>query len=223
MASTMLMPTTLVNLFQTPWTGAMSPLLMGKSVSQTPFVLRWNHSGRKIQLGLIWPSSQSPENIFCPSWDFNEYAGNEQKEKSWGKKCDPSITNSIHPRPSGLSGELHLINQSLQLIINTFSKASFLTRGSESKLGFLWGNTARTFLQVCIIIFFFFVGLVFELFRICKAALLQLLYQLSHTSSSFCSGYFGDGCLVNCLPGLASNLSPPNLSSPSSYDYRRPA
>jgi hypothetical protein len=27
---------------------------------------------------------------------------------------------------------------------------------------------------------------------------------LSHTSSPFCSDYFGDGGLENCLPGLAS-------------------
>jgi hypothetical protein len=33
----------------------------------------------------------------------------------------------------------------------------------------------------------------------------QVLYYLNHTSSPFCSGYFGDGNLVNYLPGLSSN------------------
>jgi hypothetical protein len=55
------------------------------------------------------------------------------------------------------------------------------------------------------------VWLVFELRGLC----LQALYCLSHTSSSFCSGYFGDG-VSNSLPGLASNLNPSNLSLPSS-------
>jgi hypothetical protein len=30
--------------------------------------------------------------------------------------------------------------------------------------------------------------------------------HLSHASSPFCSGYFGDGGLENCLPRLALNL-----------------
>jgi hypothetical protein len=37
----------------------------------------------------------------------------------------------------------------------------------------------------------------------------QVLYNLSHTSSTFCSGYLGDGGLVNYLPKLTSNLDPP--------------
>jgi hypothetical protein len=36
----------------------------------------------------------------------------------------------------------------------------------------------------------------------------QVLYYLSHTSSPFYSGYFGDGSLTNYLPRLASNLDP---------------
>jgi hypothetical protein len=44
----------------------------------------------------------------------------------------------------------------------------------------------------------------------------QMLYHLSHTSSPFCSGYFGDGSLMNYLPGLASNCDPPHLSFPRS-------
>jgi hypothetical protein len=43
----------------------------------------------------------------------------------------------------------------------------------------------------------------------------QVAYHMSHASSSFCSGYFGDGGLMNCLSGLASNQDPPNLSLPS--------
>jgi hypothetical protein len=34
-------------------------------------------------------------------------------------------------------------------------------------------------------------------------------------------GYFGDGGLMNNLPGLALNPDPPNFSLPSSWDYRR--
>jgi hypothetical protein len=44
----------------------------------------------------------------------------------------------------------------------------------------------------------------------------QELYHLSQTSSPFCSGYFGDGGLVNCLPGLDSNHDLSDLSLPSS-------
>jgi hypothetical protein len=63
--------------------------------------------------------------------------------------------------------------------------------------------------------FFFLVGLQFE-FRDSHLAK-QALYRLSCTSSPFCSGYFGGGgCLLNYLPGLASNLDPPNLNLPSS-------
>jgi hypothetical protein len=43
----------------------------------------------------------------------------------------------------------------------------------------------------------------------------QALCCLSHTCSPFCSGYFGDGGLMNYLPGLASNHHSPNLSLPS--------
>jgi hypothetical protein len=38
--------------------------------------------------------------------------------------------------------------------------------------------------------------------------------HFSHTSS-LCSGYFGDGGLVNYLPWLASNHDLPDLSLPS--------
>jgi hypothetical protein len=40
----------------------------------------------------------------------------------------------------------------------------------------------------------------------------QVLYCWNHTSSPFCSGYFGDGGLLNYLPGLASNHDPPELN-----------
>jgi hypothetical protein len=43
---------------------------------------------------------------------------------------------------------------------------------------------------------------------------------LNHTSSPFCSGYFGDGGLKNYLPRLASNHNLPDLSLPSTWDYR---
>jgi hypothetical protein len=38
---------------------------------------------------------------------------------------------------------------------------------------------------------------------------------LSHISSPPCSGYFGNGGLLNYLPGLALNCDPPDLSLPS--------
>jgi hypothetical protein len=64
---------------------------------------------------------------------------------------------------------------------------------------------------------FVLVGLGFEL----RALHLQSRhYHLNQTSSPFCSGYFGDGGLMNCLPKLASNLSPLDLSLSSSWDYR---
>jgi hypothetical protein len=44
----------------------------------------------------------------------------------------------------------------------------------------------------------------------------QTLYCLSHTSSPFCSGYFGDGDIMSYLPGLVSNHNPPDLSFSSS-------
>jgi hypothetical protein len=44
----------------------------------------------------------------------------------------------------------------------------------------------------------------------------QVFYGLSHTCSPFCSDYFGDGGLVNYLPGQASNHSPPDVSLLSS-------
>jgi hypothetical protein len=40
----------------------------------------------------------------------------------------------------------------------------------------------------------------------------QALYHLNHTPSSFYSGYFGDGGLMNSLPEMALNLNPPDLS-----------
>jgi hypothetical protein len=44
----------------------------------------------------------------------------------------------------------------------------------------------------------------------------QALHYLSHISSSFYFGYFGDGGLVNNLPVLASNCDPPDFSLPTS-------
>jgi hypothetical protein len=43
----------------------------------------------------------------------------------------------------------------------------------------------------------------------------QALYHFHHASSLFFSGYFGDGGLLNYLPGLALNC-PPDLSLPNS-------
>jgi hypothetical protein len=48
----------------------------------------------------------------------------------------------------------------------------------------------------------------------------QAFYHLSHNSSPFCSGYFGDGGVLNYFPGLALNCDPLDLSLPSKRDYR---
>jgi hypothetical protein len=47
----------------------------------------------------------------------------------------------------------------------------------------------------------------------------QVLYNLSHISSLLYSGYFSYGVLQT-VPQLPSNRYPPNLSLPSSKDYR---
>jgi hypothetical protein len=52
---------------------------------------------------------------------------------------------------------------------------------------------------------------VFEGFELAK----QALYCSSHTSSPFCSNYFGDR-----VPHTICLSDPPNLSLPSTYDYR---
>jgi hypothetical protein len=41
------------------------------------------------------------------------------------------------------------------------------------------------------------------------------LTKQAHTSSTFCSGYFGDGGFMNNVPGVAVNPHPPDLSFPS--------
>jgi hypothetical protein len=63
--------------------------------------------------------------------------------------------------------------------------------------------------------FFFLLGLGFELrasHTVRKAGALLL----SCTSSSVCSGCFGDGGLMNYLHGMALNCDSPDLSLPSS-------
>jgi hypothetical protein len=63
-------------------------------------------------------------------------------------------------------------------------------------------------------IFFFNVRLGFEFRALCMQS--RPLYCLSHISSPFCSGYFGDGGLVIYLPKLASDCDLPDLSLPVS-------
>jgi hypothetical protein len=60
---------------------------------------------------------------------------------------------------------------------------------------------------------YFFGGIRFELKASTPAK--QVFYSLSHTSSPFYCGYFGDGSLSNYLPMLALNHDPPDLSLPS--------
>jgi hypothetical protein len=63
-------------------------------------------------------------------------------------------------------------------------------------------------------IFFFFDGIVIgtQGFPLAK----QVLCHLTHTSSPICSGYLGDGGLMNYLSRLALNCDPPDLTLPSS-------
>jgi hypothetical protein len=62
---------------------------------------------------------------------------------------------------------------------------------------------------------FFLLGLGFELRALVFAK--QELYHMSHTSSPFSSGYFGDGGLTSYLLELASDLNPLDLSLLRSY------
>jgi hypothetical protein len=68
-------------------------------------------------------------------------------------------------------------------------------------------------------VFFFFFFLVGWSLNLGLILAKQALYPMSHTSSPFYSGYFGDGGLMNCLPRLVLNLNPPDLGLPSSWDY----
>jgi hypothetical protein len=66
----------------------------------------------------------------------------------------------------------------------------------------------------------FFVCLFFGRTEVLNSGFELKTYHLSHTSSPFCSGNFGDGRggggLMNYLPRLALNQDPPDLSLPSS-------
>jgi hypothetical protein len=68
-----------------------------------------------------------------------------------------------------------------------------------------WGGTGLEF-------FFGGTGVSIQGFMLTK----QALYCLRHTCSSFSSGYFGDGGLMDYLPRLALNHDSPDLSLPSS-------
>jgi hypothetical protein len=54
---------------------------------------------------------------------------------------------------------------------------------------------------VCELLFFIYSFFFFFGGTHCYALAKQALYHLSHTSSPFFSGYFGDGGLMNYLPG----------------------
>jgi hypothetical protein len=66
-------------------------------------------------------------------------------------------------------------------------------------------------IQLCIL-FIYGTGVSTQGFTLAK----QALYCLSHTSSTFCSGYFGDEVSQTILPRVASNSDPPDLTIPSS-------
>jgi hypothetical protein len=59
-------------------------------------------------------------------------------------------------------------------------------------------------------------GIAFLVFEV--ASYLQIRRSTAWATPSvyFCFGYFGDEGLKNCLPRLASNSDPPNVSFPSS-------
>jgi hypothetical protein len=87
-------------------------------------------------------------------------------------------------------------------------------------LGVCWGLELLGHMQVILWTIIQFFGFFFcetgvwtQVFVFIK----QTLYRLSHTSSPFCSGYFG---LRNYLPRLALNHYPPDLSLPRSRNER---
>jgi hypothetical protein len=87
----------------------------------------------------------------------------------------------------------------------------YLSKGLN--LGTLRKTAGAVFIFDGIVTFFFFFffwdwGLNFALTK-------WVLYHLSHTSSPFCSGYFGGGVLPTIHPKLASNCDPLHLSLPS--------
>jgi hypothetical protein len=73
------------------------------------------------------------------------------------------------------------------------------------------GFTLEPRLHLCIIFFFLLVRLGFELRALLAT---QMLHHSIHTSSPFCSGYFGDG-------GGCPGTDPPDLSLPRGWDYSR--
>jgi hypothetical protein len=77
-----------------------------------------------------------------------------------------------------------------------------------------WPDRHNVFLCSKLFYFLFFgeTGVWTQDFALAK----KVLYQLIHTCSLFCSDYFGDGGLMNYLPGLASNHDSLHLSLPSS-------
>jgi hypothetical protein len=75
---------------------------------------------------------------------------------------------------------------------------------------FMWmAWKGRKGMFVCLVVYFL-VGLGFEL----RALHLQSRCStVSHTSSPFCSGYFGDGGLVNSLPLMATQTPFSSISA----------
>jgi hypothetical protein len=55
---------------------------------------------------------------------------------------------------------------------------------------------------------------------VCVCVCVAVVGTQGHTSSPFCSAYFGDGVPQTILLGLVWKVDPPDLSFPSSKDYR---
>jgi hypothetical protein len=102
----------------------------------------------------------------------------------------PQHWNSMSLHPGSAFPEVPLLSVSACLSHLAFHPTSLIADSSHIFIFYL---------------FIFLVRLEFEIRTSC--------YCLSHTSSPFCSGYFGDGCIVNYLPGLASNCDLPISAS----------
>jgi hypothetical protein len=89
--------------------------------------------------------------------------------------------------------------------------------GLNTELNFDLRNKIINDYIVTFLLFFLLVGLSFEL----RTSYLQskTFYHLSHTSSTFYFGYFGDRSSWT-MPGVILNWDPPDLNLPSGKEYK---
>jgi hypothetical protein len=132
---------------------------------------------------------------FWKSW---ESFGHSEEDSSVNQPCYFS-TSSCNFTLSSLSGNLCFI---------------FIIFSSS-----LWSPTSSEVKKEVIVFFFnfyFLLGLGFELRALCS----QSQHWLSHTSSSFCSGYFGDEMLWTIYQDWPWTIVLSIWDPPSSQDYR---